>query len=280
MPTFQTPAPIAVTVDLGAGHLQVTATDRADTVVDVRPGNDTDDSDVKAARQVKVDYTDGTLRITGPKAGAFDFSRRSKHVIVSIELPSGSHLSAELQAGDIRGTGQLGQCQLETSAGNIGLEQAGPLRLATAAGHVTADSVTGDADIRTGTGTIHITRIDGTAVIKNSNGNTTIDTATGDLRIRTSNGNIHIHHAAADVDAKTTNGSIRVDEVARGSTTLATSAGNLDIGIADGVAAKLEVQTNFGRVDNQLEHITEPQTDSKVAVRGRTSFGDITVRRS
>ncbi|WP_018803933.1 DUF4097 family beta strand repeat-containing protein [Salinispora arenicola] len=282
MPTFQTPAPIAVTLDLGAGELQITATDRTDTVVDVRPGSDADESDVKAAQQVKVDYTDGTLRITGPKAGAFDFSRKSKYVTVSIGVPSGSQLSAKLQAGDIRGTGQLGQCQLETSAGSVWLERTGALRLETSAGNVTAGTITGDADIHTGTGAIQLTRIDGTAVIKNSNGTTTIDTATGDLQIRTANGDIHIQRATADVDAKTNNGSIRVDEVVRGSTTLNTATGNLHIGIAEGATAKLDVQTTFGRVDNQLDNTTEPDhsTDRTISVHGHTSYGDITIRRS
>lgn len=282
MPTFQTPAPIAVTLDLGAGEVQITATDRTDTVVDVRPGSDADGSDVKAAQQVKVDYTDGTLRITGPKAGAFDFSRKSKYVTVSIDVPSGSRLSAKLQAGDIRGTGQLGQCDLETSAGSIWLGHTGTLRLETSAGSITADTITGDAEIHTGTGAIQIARIDGTAVIKNSNGTTTIDTATGDLQIRNANGDIHIQRATASVDAKTNNGSIRVDEVARGSATLNTATGNLQIGIAEGTTAKLDVQTAFGRVDNQLDGTSEPRhpTDHVVSVHGHTSYGDITIRRS
>ena len=36
MRTFDTPEPIAVTLDVGVGDIQVVASDRTDTVVDVR----------------------------------------------------------------------------------------------------------------------------------------------------------------------------------------------------------------------------------------------------
>ena len=281
MPNYETPEPISVTLELGVGDVRIAASDRTDTVVEVRPSDEADESDVKAAQQVRVDYANGTLRVTGPKARAFDFSRKTRSVDVSIELPSGSQLSAEMQAGDYRCAGRLGQCRLKTSAGNVSLERTGPLRLDTSAGHITADEIAGDAEISTGSGKIQIGQVEGTAVIKNSNGDTTIDAVTGDLRVRAANGDIHIEHAGAGVDAKTSNGSIRLGEVNRGSIILGTAMGNLDIGIAEGTAAWLEVNTGFGHVRNLLNDTTQPDdTDQTVEIRGRTSYGDITIHRS
>ncbi|MEH1015964.1 DUF4097 family beta strand repeat-containing protein [Micromonospora sp. CPCC 206060] len=281
MPTYETPEPISVTLELGVGDVRIAASDRTDTVVEVRPSDEADESDVKAAQQVRVDYTNGTLRVTGPKARVFDFSRQTRSVDVSIELPSGSQVSAEMQAGDYRCAGRLGQCRLKTSAGDIWLERTGPLRLDTSAGHITADEVTGNAEISTGSGKIQIGEVEGTAVIRNSNGDTTIDVVTGDLRVRAANGDIHIEHAGAGVDAKTSNGSIRLGEVNRGSIILGTAMGNLDVGIAEGTAAWLEVNTGFGHVRNLLNNTTRPDdTDQTVEIRGRTSYGDITIHRS
>jgi len=68
--------------------------------------------------------------------------------------------------------------------------------------------------------------------------------------------------------------------VARGSVVLGSANGDLDIGIAEGTAAWLEVSTGFGHVRNLLKNASRPEeADETVEVRGRTSYGDITIRR-
>lgn len=281
MPRYETPEPISVTLELGTGNVRIAASDRADTVVEVRPSDETDESDVSAARLVRVDYANGMLRVTGPKARVFDFSRKVRSVDVSIDLPRGSHVSAETQGGEVRCAGRLGECRLKTAIGNVWLEQTGALHLHTGAGHVSAEGIGGDAEISTGTGRVQVGEVDGTAVVKNSNGDTTIDTVSGDVRVRAANGDISVDRAGAGVDAKTSNGSIRLGEVARGTVVLATAAGNVKVGIADGTAAWLAVNTGFGHVHNTLETTARPEeADETVEVRARTSFGDISVHRS
>ena len=281
MPNFDTPEPISVTIGLGVGNLWITASDRTDTVVDVHPSDTSDDSDVRAARQVHVNYADGVLQVTGPKARAFDFSRKTSSVNVSVELPSGSRVSGSLQVGDVSGTGRLGECTFRTAAGNVRLERTGPLRVKTAAGDVSADGVAGDAEIRTGSGEIRIGESAGSVVVKNSNGDTTIDAVAGDVRVRSANGAISVDRAGADVEARTANGSIRIAEVAHGSVDVGTAMGDLEIGIAEGTAARLDVKSKFGRVHNLLDDIARPAASYRTAeVRAHTSFGGITIRRS
>jgi DUF4097 and DUF4098 domain-containing protein YvlB len=281
MPEFETPEPISVSIDLGAAYVRISAGDRTDTVVEVRPTNESDDSDVKAAQQVRVDYSNGTLRVTGPKSRPYDFSRKSRSVDLEIALPSGSRVTAEMQFGDFHGAGRLGETRIKTSAGNAVVERTGPLRLSTAAGHVAADGVDGDADVTTGSGRVRIGDVEGTAVVWNSNGETTIGSVTGNVRVRSANGDITVRKAGGGVDAKTSNGSVRLGEVVRGSVTLGTAMGDLEVGIAEGTAAWLDVHTSFGRVRNQMESTLSPEeTDRTVEVRGRTPYGDITVHRS
>lgn len=281
MPQYETPEPICLTVELGAGNVRIAASERTDTLVEVRPSEEADESDRQAAAQVRVDYTDGMLRVTGPKARVFDFSRKSRSVEVSIELPSGSQVFAEMQMGDLRCAGRLGECRLKASTGNFWLQGTGPLQLDTSAGHVTAEAITGNAEICTGSGKVSIGEVEGTAVIKNSNGDITIEAVAGDARVRAANGDISVGQAGAGVDAKTSNGSIRLGEVFRGSVVLATAMGDLEIGIAEGTAAWLEVSTGFGRVRNLLENTGRPEVAAEtVEVVGRSSYGDITVQRS
>ena len=281
MPKYETPQPISVTLELGVGDVRITASDRTDTVVEIRPTDEANESDVQAAQQVRVDYTDGKLRVIGPKARLFDFSRKTRSVDVTIDLPDGSQVSAETQLGDFRCAGRLGECRLKTSMGNLWLGRTGPARLDTSAGHITAEGIAGNAEISTGTGKIQIGRVEGTAVVKNSNGDTTIEAVTGDVRVRAANGDISVGRAGAGVDAKSSRGSIRLGEVVRGSVLLGTAMGDLEIGIAEGTAARMELDTGFGHLRNLLQNTTRPEeADETVEVRGRTSYGDITIQRS
>ena len=282
MPNFETPEPISVELELGVtGRVRMIATDRTDTVVEVRPSDESDQSDVKAAQQVRVEYAGGILQIKGQKVRPFDFSRKTRSVDVSVELPSGSRVSGMVQLGNFHSTGRLGETRFKTGTGDIQVEQTGPLRLDTATGHVTVDHAAGDAEIHTASGKVSIGRVDGTAVVKDSNGSVEIDAVTGDARMRSANGDISVERAEAGVDAKTANGNIRLGEVVRGSVTLATAMGALEIGIAEGTAAWLDATTGFGHVRNLLESAARPEgSDETVEVRARTSYGDITIRRS
>ncbi|KAA9165571.1 DUF4097 domain-containing protein [Amycolatopsis acidicola] len=264
MPTFETPAPIAVTVELGVGYLHVTATDRTDTVVEVRPTQEGDESDVKAAKQVRTEYNDGTLLITGPKIRAFDMSKKSRSVDVNLELPAGSRLSVKTQLGDLQATGELGECSYKTGAGHVQFDATGQLHVDTGAGHVKVNRIAGTADISTGTGRVQIGEAEGALVAKNSNGE------------------IHIGDAAGDLEAKTSNGTITVGAVHRGSVSLKTAHGDIEAGISKGVAAWLDVHTGYGRLRNELEEpAAEPgPTEDTVEVRADSGFGDITIRRA
>jgi hypothetical protein len=282
MPSYDTPNPISATIELSVGDVQIIASDRTDTVVEVRPTDESDDSDVKAAGQTRVEYADGALTVRGPKGRALDFSRKTRSVSVLIELPTGSTVRSDVSVGDFRTTGVLGECRFDVSAGHFRLDRTGPLRLDTSAGHITVESVAGDATVATGTGRVHIGGIGGAAVIKNSNGTTDIGTVTGELLVRSANGDISVDRAGAKVEAKTSNGSIRIGEVVRDSVTLHTATGDLEIGIAEGIAAWLDVKTGYGRVHNSLDGVSQgpDKSEKTVEVHAHTSFGDITVRRS
>ncbi|SES45293.1 DUF4097 family beta strand repeat-containing protein [Actinokineospora terrae] len=281
MPKFDTPEPIAITLELGTGTVRITAGDRVDTTVDVRPTDPAEESDVQAAERVRVEYANGVLQVVGPKARVFDFSRKTRSVDVTIEVPTGSRLSGDVRMGDLTTTGVLGEFRYKTSMGNVQLERTGPLRVDTSAGHITAEGIAGDAEVHTGSGRVHLGTVDGSLVVKNSNGGTEVGTVTGDVRVRSANGDITVEQAGAGVEAKSSLGAIRVGRIARGSIELGTAMGDLEIGIAEGTAAWLDVSTGFGQVRNLLTDATRPEeSDETAEVHAHTSFGAITIRRS
>jgi hypothetical protein len=283
MPTFETPEPITVTVEIGVGDVRIVASNRADTVVEVRPSDSTKRSDVKAAEQTRVEYAAGRLLIKSPRSwrsySPLGFGGES--VDVEIDVPAGSHLRGEAAVATFHSTGRLGECRIKTAAGNVNLGDTGPLQVKTSAGDITVEHVVGDADVRSSSGAVRIVSVDGAAVIKNSNGATWIGEITGELQVNAANGKIVVEHAHASVTAKTANGDVRLDDVSRGAVVAHTAAGKVDVGIHQGVPAWLDLNTSFGNVRSDLEASDRPAAgEDAVEVRARTAFGDITIHRA
>jgi hypothetical protein len=280
MPTFNTPEPIITVIDTVSGRLWINASDREDTVVDVRPTDPAEDGDVQAAKQTQVEYAGGRLSVTTPKSKIRSLLGRPASIDVTIDLPAGSRVEAKVMA-EIRGTGRIGASTFDSAAGAIRLDQTGRLRLRTGAGDVSVVRSAGPADVRTSSGKVWIGEVDGTAAVKTANGDITLGEVTGDVRMTTANGDITVDRALATVAAKTAHGHVRVGEVVRGAIVLATGFGELEIGIAAGTAAWLDVRSRHGRVRSELEPAepAEPAEET-VEVRARTGFGDIVIRRS
>ncbi|WP_077800113.1 DUF4097 family beta strand repeat-containing protein [Streptomyces sp. JHA26] len=278
MPSFDTPGPIAVTAHVGAGSLQLTAGDRTDTVVSVRPGDPKRDKDVRAAEQTEVSFTGGVLtvstrerRFIGP-TGAVD---------VTVELPAGSSVDVTGSWTQVLGEGRLGEVRVKTSGGDVRLDTTGPLHLTASHGSVTVDRVEGAAEITTSSGSVRVGLLEGPAVLKKSHGSTTVGTAVGDLRVSHANGDITITRAEGSLAATTAHGALRVGEVARGEVQLETSYGAIEIGIREGTAAWLDAHADAGRVRNALTASGAPgEAEDTVKIRARTRYGNIDVRRA
>ena len=280
MPTFSTPEAISATIDLPAADVRVLASDRQDTVVEVRPSSSSNEQDVKAAEQTKVEHTAAGLLIKGPRQRAMGL-RKTGSVDVTVELPAGSQIDAEAGIGALRFTGPLGKCRAKMGAGSVEVDEAGPVDLHAGAGSITVEHVSGHAEISTGSGRLRVGAIDGSAVIKNSNGETWIGEVAGELRVSASNGAISVGHAGGDVTASSANGEIRVDELTRGSASLKTGYGEIHFGVHAGTAAKVDAYTRLGAVRNSMAAADSPEpSDELLEVHARTSFGDIVIRRS
>jgi hypothetical protein len=97
MPTFATPGPIAVTLQVAGAQVRVTASDRTDTVVLVEPINEASRLDVKVANKTKVDFAGGQLSVKTTTPGD-----KSGSVAITIGLPAGSSLAVYLAHSSVR----------------------------------------------------------------------------------------------------------------------------------------------------------------------------------
>ncbi|WP_411092448.1 DUF4097 family beta strand repeat-containing protein [Streptomyces sp. 049-1] len=278
MPSFDTPEPISVTAHVEAGSIQFTAGDRTDTVVEVRPRNAKKDIDGRTAEQTEVTCAGGALTVRTPNSGLFG---RSGTVDVTVELPAGSRVDLTGAWTQVLGEGRLGEVRVKVSSGDVRFDATGPLNLTASHGSITVDRVEGAAEIATSSGSLRVGVLDGSAVLKNSHGTTTVGTAAGELRVNGANGDIDVARAEDSVTATTAHGTLRVGRVTRGSVQLQTSYGAIEVGVAEGTAAWLDVNSRSGQVRNTLTASGSPEkTEEAVEVRARTRHGNIDIRRA
>ena len=280
MTSFPTTGPIAASVDVQWGDIQVLAGAATTTVVEVTPTDPSNEKDRRAAEGTTVTCADGRLRILGPKNRTGIINKKYGSVQVSVQLPSGSELDAVSGLGAIGVEGGLGDCRVKTSAGDIRVEDAARADLRTALGAVVARDIAGEAYCSTGSGAVRIDRIGGRAEVKNSNGDTRIGDSGGPLRVKSANGGVSVDRAHGDVVATTANGDLRIGSAERGSVQLKTSLGRIEVGIPTGTSAQLDLSTSFGTVRNELDATDQPGAGERtVEVHAQTSAGDIDVVR-
>lgn len=246
MPGFHTPQPISLELELVVAEVRIEAGDRADTVVDVRPGDPSKRDDVAAAERTQIEHSPGRLLVRTPKSwrihSPFGYGGA---IEVRIELPAGSRVMAKSGMGSIRSSGDLGECQVKTGLGDITIECAATARLTTGMGDVEVGRILGSAELSTGSGDIRAGELHGVAVLKNANGD------------------------------------VRVGEAVGGPVQARTGYGQIDVGVPDGTAAWLELHTGYGQLHNRLDRGGPPQPgEASVEIRARSGYGDITVDRA
>ncbi|MFE4615609.1 DUF4097 family beta strand repeat-containing protein [Streptomyces sp. NPDC056747] len=193
MQNFATAAPIAVVLDVPAGHIRFIAADRADTTVEVLPANASKGNDVKAAERVAVAYADGVLRIEAAEAKSRILGS-SGAVEVTVQLPAGSRVEAKTAAAELRGVGRLGDVTFEGALGAVKLDEAASARLTLQAGDIAVGRLGGAAELRTQKGDIKVAEA--------LRGDVVLRTESGDLEVGAGRG------VSATLDAGTTYGRI------------------------------------------------------------------------
>jgi len=285
---FDTPSPIAVVLDLYVADVRVTASDRTDTTVDVRPRDPDRPADVKAAENTRVEYDDAarTLSIVSkkPRNRFVNFSsKRPESIDVVIHLPTDSDVRGEADLGDLRSEGVLGAVAFKTDLGAIRLAETGPLNLRTGVGAITVEGVSGSADVHSGSSDIRMGTVDGTADVSTGNGKVRVGLVTGPASLKASNGAVSVDRALSDLTAASSNGEVQIGEVVRGKVSATTKNGSVEVGVREGSAAWLELNTGVGRVYNELASSDAPEAGEpvdKVEVNASTKLGDITIRRA
>jgi DUF4097 and DUF4098 domain-containing protein YvlB len=261
MPTFDTPEPVAAWVDAAAGSIRFVATDRDDTVVQVRAHDESRAADVRAAEQTRVQCQNGKLTVSAARRG---FSLFRGTVDIDIALPSRSRLRASVASADVRAEGEFADCQISSASGNLDVDAVqGNLKATTASGSIAVQAVVGNVSVATASGSATIGELD------------------GDLKFKAASGDLSVERLCGRVSAKTASGSVTITTAVRGAISACTSSGELGVGVAEGTAARLDLITGSGAVTNLLKPSDGPvEGDETLLIHARTGSGDINIHRA
>jgi DUF4097 and DUF4098 domain-containing protein YvlB len=249
MPTFQTPGPITARVEANAGSIRLIAGERTDTVVEVRPRDESRQADVRAAEQARVRYSNGKLGVTFAKFGFLGL--RMGAVDIVIELPSHSRVDAAVASADVHADGEFAD-----------------FRFASASGNLTVESITGGAKIATASGDAAVDHLNGATSYRS-------------MKFQAASGALTVDRLTGNVKSQTASGSVSIGTAVSGALVAHTSSGAVEIGIPEGTAAQLDIMTGSGVVTNRLQSSDGPeQGDETLVVRVRTGSGDVDIHRA
>ena len=275
MPAFDTPGPIAATVVVGGARVRVAASDRTDTVVLVEPIDKTSRSDVKVASKTKVAFAGGQLSVKTTVSGD-----KNGSVVITIDLPAGSSLVAYLAHSSVHADGSFGECELHMASGRVQFDRISALQANIAAGEVTIGHIAERANIDGGAFAMRISEVKDTVKLSSTGaGQTWIGHASADLDLSSAHGGFDIDRADGSVTAKTADGAIRIGRLTRGQAELMNRSGNIEVGISEGTAARVDANSERGSVRNSVPPQENPDPpDNMVTVRARTRYGDIIIQ--
>ncbi|MBW0019224.1 MAG: DUF4097 family beta strand repeat protein [Mycobacterium sp.] len=262
MPTFPTPEPIAVRIEAGGGSIRLVATDRTDTVVEVRPRDESCSSDVWAAEHTRVEFRNGKLDVTAARCGLPLF--RGGAVDLHLALPSRSRLHASLASADLHAEGEFAD-----------------VKVAGASGDVDIDVVTGKLKAANASGSLTVRRVEGGVSVATASGDVTIGDLDGDLKFKAASGSLAVARLCGDVKARSASGSVTLATAICGSVSAHTSSGNVTLGVSEGTAVRLDIVTGSGVVTNDLRPSDGPERgDQTLALQVRSGSGDVSIHRA
>jgi hypothetical protein len=200
---------------------------------------------------------------------------------ITVEVPIGSDLHVTTRHGSLSTEGSLGTCRAYTEFGGVHLDDVGSVEIRSRHADISVEHASADLKITTSSGDVRVGVVEGSASITNNDSDITLSEAHGPLQLRGSHGDMAIDRLYADLLARNAYGSVEIIEVVEGTCDIATTYGEVEIGIAEGTAAWLDVRSDTGTVRNRLDQQPGPdEFDHTADVRARTRDGDVLIHRA
>jgi DUF4097 and DUF4098 domain-containing protein YvlB len=264
--TFDTPDPVALYVELGAGDLTVEATDTGQTQVDITGPR---------AEDFTVDQHGRNIAVVAPKGRFFGIGTDSH--TVRIVVPTGSDLATKTGSADTETVGALGVVKLKTGSGDVELERTeGPLVIESGSGDVRCHEARAEVRIKSGSGDIDLGDVHGTTGISTGSGDVVIGIAHETTVVKTGSGDLELKRSESDVSLTTASGDLVVGHAPRGRITAKNVSGDVRIGIPSGTPVWTDVSSVTGSVASDLPSVGKPADGQDyVELRATSVSGDV-----
>lgn len=260
---FKTPEPITLHVEIGSGTINVTATDTAETTIQVSG---------KHADDVRVDQSGRGVSVIEPRRLGF-----GSDVHVTATVPTGSTLSLISGSADIEATGTFAGGSVKSGSGEVRLDHLGDSAIVeTGSGDITINTVAADLRVKSGSGDLRVGHAGGAVTVSTGSGDIEIGESVGTATAKTGSGDLRIQRAGADVSLMTGSGDLSVDSMSRGKVSMKSSSGDVRVGIPAGTPVWTDVSSLSGRVSSNLAAVGAPEEGADyVELRAKTVSGDV-----
>ncbi len=253
--------PVDISIDSWAsGSIVVAGEATAEVTVEVLPTRKSGDI-ADLITQVQVSFEDGQLYVRGPRLGSF---RRNKALDLIIKAPAGSSCAAKTASADLSCVGELSALAMHTASGDV-----------------TAAWITGDVNVQTASGDVLLNKAGGNLAINTASGDIQATQIDGDARLNSASGDVAIGYCSRSIAAHTTSGDIEVGAVAGGRLELASTSGDMAVGVVPGLGVYLDLASTSGDIRSDLEPGDDESGEAAatVEIKCRTLSGDIRIRK-
>ena len=258
--TFDTPDSVQLVIQLGAGDIEVRASDR--TTTHVRVSGYANDE----LPRVSCDPVAGGHRVTiehrVKKTWGFRFSRG---LTVEVEVPNGAQLDGSSGAADVEAIGTYGSIHVRTGSGDLRFDDVtGDVEIACASGDVEGRDVGGHLLFRGASGDVHVSSIGEGATVRS---------ASGDIEIGRLDGQSTIVIGSGDIELR---------DVGPGRLNVRAISGDVDVAVRQGLGVWLDVSSTSGDVESSLDtaEAGAGEEGAQLDLTVSTVAGDVQVRRA
>jgi DUF4097 and DUF4098 domain-containing protein YvlB len=209
------------------------------------------------------------------------FFGRKGQVRARIHLPHESSLKVDTGSADLEARGRFAEASVNSGSGDIEIEQIASGDLKAGSGDVDVEKVIASVKVKTGSGDIKLGPVGGACDVMAGSGDVVLDAVEGSLKVKTGSGDVVVRSGGERVDAMAGSGDVVIEQVNHGEVFAKTGSGDVTIGVSDGTAAYLDIQTVTGDVRSSLDTTESPlDGDATVSINVVSGTGDVVLQRA